>query len=112
MAKSTVSRSQPSWAILFMCRVRDSGSCALWVQKYSISAMRPRLARRERVAEPQRIWDRTLVTRRTRSVAFVTPEPDEPVETVTVDDLPVGCAPRPLLQVVHLRRDGKTSGAG
>jgi hypothetical protein len=28
-------------------------------------------------------------------------EPDEPVETVAVDDLAVGCAPRPRLQVVH-----------
>src|SRR5215471_8769276 len=36
-----------------------------------------------------------------RSVALVTLEPDEPVETITVDDLPVGCAPRPLLQVVY-----------
>jgi len=35
------------------------------------------------------------------SVALVALEPDEPVETVTVDDLPVGCAPRPRLQVVH-----------
>src|SRR5215469_7305844 len=35
------------------------------------------------------------------SVTLVALEPDEPVETVTVDDLPVGCAPRPLLQVVH-----------
>src|SRR5258705_11415665 len=36
-----------------------------------------------------------------RSVALVALEPDEPVETVTVDDLPIGCAPRPRLQVVH-----------
>ncbi len=35
------------------------------------------------------------------SVALVVLEPDEPVETVTVDDLPVGCAPWPRLEVVH-----------
>jgi hypothetical protein len=35
------------------------------------------------------------------SVALVALEPDEPVETVTVDDLSVGGAPRPRLQVVH-----------
>ena len=28
-------------------------------------------------------------------------EPNEPVETVTIDDLSVGCTPGPLLQVVH-----------
>jgi hypothetical protein len=38
---------------------------------------------------------------RTASVALVAFEPDEPVETVPVDDLPVGCAPWPRLQVVH-----------
>ena len=35
------------------------------------------------------------------SAALVTLEPNEPVETVTIDDLPIGCAPRPRLQVVH-----------
>src|SRR5215471_11397629 len=35
------------------------------------------------------------------SVALVALEPDEPVETVTIDDLPIGCTPRPHLQVVH-----------
>jgi hypothetical protein len=45
MAKSTVTRSQPSSAILFMWSVRDWGLCALWVHKYSISAMLPRVAR-------------------------------------------------------------------
>jgi hypothetical protein len=28
-------------------------------------------------------------------------EPDEPLETVTVDDLAIGCAPRPYLEVIH-----------
>ena len=36
-----------------------------------------------------------------RSAALVALEPDEPVETVAVTDLPVGCAPRPPLRVVH-----------
>jgi hypothetical protein len=36
-----------------------------------------------------------------RSVVLVSLEPDEPVEAVTVDHLPVRCAPRPRLQVVH-----------
>src|SRR5215475_5132357 len=36
-----------------------------------------------------------------RLAALVALEPDEPVEPVTVDDLPIGCTPRPLLQVVH-----------
>src|SRR5580698_1019728 len=35
------------------------------------------------------------------SAGLVALESDEPVEAVTVDDLPVGCAPWPLLQVVH-----------
>jgi hypothetical protein len=46
VAKSTVSRSQPSLAMLFMWRVKGSGSCALWwVQRYSMSAILARLAR-------------------------------------------------------------------
>src|ERR1700689_5832126 len=36
-----------------------------------------------------------------RSVALVALESDQPVETVPVDDLPVGCAPWPSLQVIH-----------
>ena len=36
-----------------------------------------------------------------RSVALVALESDEPMETVPVDDLPIGCAPWPRLQVVH-----------
>src|SRR6202021_117373 len=36
-----------------------------------------------------------------RSVTLIALEPDEPVQTVTVNDLPIGCAPRPGLQVVH-----------
>jgi diadenosine tetraphosphatase ApaH/serine/threonine PP2A family protein phosphatase len=43
IAKSTLSNSQPSRAILFMCSVRDWGFCALWVQKYSISGMLQRV---------------------------------------------------------------------
>ena len=35
MAKSTVRSSQPSRAIVFMWRVRESGSCALFVARYS-----------------------------------------------------------------------------
>src|SRR5215813_9669731 len=36
-----------------------------------------------------------------RSIAFVALEPDEPVETVTINDLPIGSTPRPHLQVVY-----------
>src|ERR1700684_2097395 len=36
-----------------------------------------------------------------RSVALVVLESDQPVETVPVDDLPIGCAPWPSLQVIH-----------
>src|SRR6202042_1756152 len=36
-----------------------------------------------------------------RHSAALALEPDEPAEAVTVDDLPIGCAPRPLLQVVQ-----------
>ena len=35
------------------------------------------------------------------SVAFVALETDKPVDSITIDDLPIGRAPRPLLQVVH-----------
>ena len=34
-------------------------------------------------------------------VAFVALESDQPVESVTVDDLPVECAPGPPLQVIN-----------
>src|ERR1700691_5986188 len=36
-----------------------------------------------------------------RSVALVVLESDQPVQTVPVDDLPIGCAPWPSLQVIH-----------
>ena len=35
------------------------------------------------------------------SVAFVALETDKPVDSITIDDLPIGRAPRPLLQVLH-----------
>jgi len=35
------------------------------------------------------------------SVAVAALEPDEPVDTVPVDDLSVGVSPRPHLQVIH-----------